>query len=165
MSISNARLPQKKGVHIHHIDAFLPSKKEDVRRFLHDNKSANVATARAASTGEHKPFGRVADLRVTQDELRPGARGRIWHWDESGRCSHVPRRRTAPLPCRPVRCARVTLLAAPSSGGSGDRASARVRRRSCCSGAKRRKRSDREDGTPTRRRFPWSQKLVSHALR
>ena len=71
------------------MDAFLPWKKAEVKRFLHANKLANEAAARAAADGVHKPFGRVADLRVSQEELRPGARGRIWSWDQDDRCTEV----------------------------------------------------------------------------
>jgi hypothetical protein len=73
------------------IDAFLPPARKRVLTFLNDNAQANATVARSAETWSSRhaapfAFGTVADLKVTQAELRPGARGQLWRW-RNGRCT------------------------------------------------------------------------------
>jgi hypothetical protein len=65
----------------------LPPARRRAQQFHNVNRQSNEATARAAADGRVKKFGRVEDLKIAQDELRPGARGRQWVWDEDGKCS------------------------------------------------------------------------------
>ena len=73
------------------IDAFLPPARKRVLTFLNDNAQANATVARSAESWSSKhaapfKFGKVDDLKVTQAELRPGARGQLWKW-RNGRCT------------------------------------------------------------------------------
>ena len=77
------------------IDAFLPDARKRVHTFLNDNRQTNDEVATRANlagkqppTGTKLKFGKVADLKVEQHELRPGARGRLWTW-EKGCCSEL----------------------------------------------------------------------------
>jgi hypothetical protein len=72
------------------IDAFLPEARKRVQTFLNDNSQTNRHVAELAHswlepTAAPFKFGKVEDLIVTQDELRPGARGRLWEWQD-GKC-------------------------------------------------------------------------------
>lgn len=75
--------------------AFLPATRSKVRAFLEGNKKANDAVAEVVSKhavpgtpgpkhGDALP-GSCNELTVTQEEHRPGARGRTWSW-QSGSC-------------------------------------------------------------------------------
>jgi hypothetical protein len=74
------------------IDAFPGPARKRAQTFLNDNAQANAAVARAAQAWESSPhpspftFGEVDDLVVTQEELRPGARGILWEWRD-GTCT------------------------------------------------------------------------------
>jgi hypothetical protein len=74
-------------------DAFLPPARRKVKDFLHANVQTNSFVAKRAAMWS-KPseapfsFGTVPDLLVTQDELRPGARGALWEWN-NGQCSRT----------------------------------------------------------------------------
>ena len=81
--------------------AFLPAARERVRAYLEGNQRVNEkvagVVAEHTTPGQLGPKyedvlpGRVNDVRVSQDEYRPGARGKIWTW-ESGKCEEcVPR--------------------------------------------------------------------------
>jgi len=77
----------------HWLDGMLPSARKRVHTYLNDNKQANTAVAlSAASWSSNKAapfsFGRVQDLHITQADLRPGARGRLWRWDD-GICTET----------------------------------------------------------------------------
>jgi hypothetical protein len=77
----------------HWLDGFLPAARKRVQTYLNDNKQANSAVALSAETWTSNKaaplaFGKVKDLYVTQAELRPGARGRLWRWDD-GVCTEA----------------------------------------------------------------------------
>jgi hypothetical protein len=69
-----------------------------MRKYLRGNARVNEVVARAVAgnttAGDEGPkFGDVwpdgvNEIIITQDELRPGARGKIWSW-ETGRCQEV----------------------------------------------------------------------------
>ena len=78
--------------------ALLPATATRMREYLRGNARANEVVARAVAgntiAGNEGPkFGDVwpdgvNEIIITQDELRPGARGKIWSW-ETGRCQEV----------------------------------------------------------------------------
>jgi hypothetical protein len=77
----------------HWLDGFLPAARKRVQTYLNDNKQANTAVALSASSWSSNKaapfsFGRVTDLYITQAELRPGARGKLWRWDD-GICTET----------------------------------------------------------------------------
>ena len=69
-----------------------------IREFIRMNEAANNKVATAASrrridgklntSDRNAKFDRVPEVIITQDDLRPAARGKIWTW-ESGSCAEM----------------------------------------------------------------------------
>jgi hypothetical protein len=81
-------------------DAFLPAARRKIQDFLHANAQTNSFVAKQAAMWTNSfeapfSFGAVPDLLVTQDELRPGARGVLWEWN-NGKCSRTTLAKISP---------------------------------------------------------------------
>jgi hypothetical protein len=64
------------------IDGFTAAGKAKMRRFLHENDMAMSAVMAKSDNTKGRKFGKVEDLQILPEEYRPGARGKLWVWED-----------------------------------------------------------------------------------
>ena len=72
------------------IDAFTPEGKRKVLRFMHENEMAMARVINPEGGKQPQTFGKVEDLQVPPEEYRPGARGKIWVWENGVGREYTP---------------------------------------------------------------------------
>jgi hypothetical protein len=63
------------------IDGFTHAGRKKVLRFLHENEMAMMSVMDKSNNKGSKKFGKVEDVRIETEEYRPGARGKLWVWE------------------------------------------------------------------------------------
>jgi hypothetical protein len=64
------------------IDGFSKEGRKKVLRFLHENDMAMTAVMEMEGTSKTRKFGKVEDVLLEQTDYRPGARGKLWVWED-----------------------------------------------------------------------------------
>ena len=64
------------------IDGFTATGKAKMLRFLHENEMAMSAVMAKPDNTTGRKFGKVEDFQILPEEYRPGARGKLWVWED-----------------------------------------------------------------------------------
>ena len=73
------------------IDGFTAEGRKKVLRFMHENEQAMKTVMESKRKAKSiTKFGKVEDLQILPGEYRPGARGKLWVWEDGVGREMVP---------------------------------------------------------------------------